>query len=150
MDQVLEERINQMSTELAKIHIRTNPPYYSQIPQELTRDPKITPGAKLTYATMHGFAPEKYLNKIVEVEVGIETIAEFIGRTEKQIRRYILELKKAGWILPIRQGKQKANKYLLFPVKKRTFEAIRAMKRVHMKINFDYELYSNLTRTLYK
>ena len=84
------------------------------------------------------------------VEIAKETLAKVMGVSEDRVRIWLNKLKEAGWIEKLRQGKMKPNMYVLYPMKKKTFQAIKAMKRVHLRINYDYELAKKLKKSLYK
>jgi DNA-binding transcriptional ArsR family regulator len=146
----LEEKIEREALGMAQQHVQRHPPYYGQIPVELGRDEKISGQAKALYGVMHSYSPEKELKNNVVVEIAKETLAKVMGVGEDRVRIWLNELREAGWIEKLRQGKMKPNMYVLYPMKKRTFQAIKAMKRVHLRINYDHELAKRLRESLYK
>ena len=146
----LEEKIEREALSMAQEHVQRHPPYYGQTPVELGKDPKICAQAKALYAVMHSYSPEKELKNNVVVEIARETLAKAMGISTEMIRIWLNELRETGWIEKLRQGKMKPNMYVLYPMKKKTFQAIKAMKRVHLRINYDYELAKKLKKSLYK
>jgi exonuclease III len=120
------------------------------MPIELGRDKKISGQAKALYPVIHSYSPEKELKNNAVVEIAKETLAKHMGVGVDRIRIWLNELKEAGWIEKLRQGKTKPNMYVLYPMKKKTFQAIKGMKRVHLRINYDYELAKRLRESLYK
>ena len=146
----LEEKIEKVALKIAQQHVQRHPPYYSQIPIELGKDPKIGAQAKALYAVMHSYSPEKELKNNAVVEIAKKTLAKDMGVSTEMIRIWLNELKEAGWIEKIRQGKMKPNMYVLYPVGGKTFQAIKAMKRVHLRINYDHKLIKRLRESLYK
>jgi transposase len=84
------------------------------------------------------------------VEVSKETLAKGMGVSTEMIRIWLNVLIKTGWIQKLRQGKMKPNRYILYPVGGKTFQAIKAMKRVHLRINYDHKLIKRLRESLYK
>jgi len=146
----LEEKIEKVALKMAQAHIQRRPPYYGQIPQELLRDEKRSHLSELIFGAMHSRAPEKKLKKTIAVEIAKETLARDLGVSEERIRIGINELIEAGWIEKHRQGKKLSNMYVLYPMKKQTFQAIKAIKRVHLRINYDYDLVKKLKKSLYE
>jgi len=146
----LEEKIEKEAMRMAQGDVQRHPPYYGQIPIELGRDPKIGGQAKALYAVVHSYSPEKELKNNAVVKIAKETLAKVMGVGEDRVRIWLNELREAGWIEKLRQGKMKPNMYVLYPMKKRTFQAIKAMKRVHLRINYDYKLAKRLKESLYK
>ena len=106
--------------------------------------------SKLIFGAIHSRAPEKVLKDNIVVQISKETLARDLGVSEDRIRVGINELIEAGWAEKIRQGKMKANMYVLYPMKKKTFQAIKAIKRIHVRINYDQELAKRLRESLYK
>ncbi|TET78645.1 MAG: hypothetical protein E3J41_04160 [Candidatus Cloacimonadota bacterium] len=146
----LEEKIERVALKMAQQHVKRHPPYYAQIPVELGKDPKIGGQAKALYGVMHSYSPEKQLKNNAVVEIAKETLAKDMGVGEDRVRIWLNELKEAGWIEKLRQGKMKPNMYVLYPVGGKTFQAIKGIKRVHLRINYDYKLAKRLKESLYK
>ena len=146
----LEEKIEREALGMAQAHIHRHPPFYGQIPVELGKDPNICAQAKALYGVMHSYSPEKELKNNAVVEIAKETLAKDMGVSSEMIRIWLNALGEAGWIEKLRQGKMKPNMYVLYPMKKGTFQAIKAMKRVHLRINYDHELAKKLRESLYK
>lgn len=146
----LEEKIEREALSMAQQHVQFHPPYYGQIPVELGKDPKIIGQAKALYGVMHSYSPEKELKNNVVVVIAKETLAKVMGVGENRVRIWLNELREAGWIEKLRQGKMKPNMYVLYPMKKQTFQAIKAIKRVHLMINYDHKLAKRLRESLYK
>jgi hypothetical protein len=146
----LEEKIEREALSMAQEHVQRHPPYYGQIPAELGKDPKIGGQAKALFAVMHSYSPEKQLKNNAVVEIAKETLAKDMGVSTEMIRIWLNTLIETGWIQKLRQGKMQPNKYILYPIGGKTFEAIRAMKRVHLKINYDHKLAKRLRKSLYK
>jgi hypothetical protein len=146
----LEKKIEKEATAMAIAHIQSHPPFYGQIPQTLLRDDRISHLAKLIFGAMHSRAPEKELKNNIAVEIAKETLANDLGVSEERIRIGINELIEAGWIKKHRQVKKLSNMYVLYPMKKQTFKDIKAMKRVHLRINYDYDLARRLKKSLYE
>ena len=146
----LEEKIERRALKMAQSHIHRHPPYYGQIPVELGKDPKIPAQPKALYGVMHSYSPEKQLNNNGVVEIAKETLAKDMGVGEDIIRIWLNILIETGWIEKLRQGKMKPNMYVLYPVKKKTFDSIKAMKRVHLRLNYDHKPAKRLRESLYK
>jgi DNA-binding transcriptional ArsR family regulator len=146
----LEEKIERVALKIAQSHIHRHPPYYGQIPVELGKDPKIPAQPKALYGVMHSYSPEKQLKNNGVVEIAKETLAKDMGVSTEMIRIWLNVLREAGWIEKLRQGKMKPNMYVLYPVKKKTFQFIKAIKRVHVRINYDHKLAKRLKESLYK
>ncbi len=146
----LEEKIERVALKMAQSHIHRHPPYYGQIPVELGRSKNICAQAKAIYGVMQSYSPEKELKNNAVVEIAKETLAKDMGVSTEMIRIWLNVLREAGWIEKLRQGKMKPNMYVLYPVKKKTFQLIKAIKRVHVRINYDYKLAKRLKESLYK
>lgn len=146
----LEEKIERVALKIAQQHTKSHPPYYAQIPVELGKSPKIPAQPKALYGLMHSYSPEKELKENPVVEIAKETLAKNMGVSTEMIRIWLNMLIETGWIQKLRQGKMQPNKYILYPVGGKTFEAIRAMKRAHLKINYDPKLAKRLRKSLYK
>jgi hypothetical protein len=143
-------KIEEKALRMAKVHINHVPPYFGQLPDKLTKDPEITPTAKIIYGLMHTYAPVKPLNDNVVVEISFETMMKHIGASLPTVRKGVEQLLEKGWIAKIRQGKMRPNKYRLYPVKGSTFQAILSMKRVQLRIQYDYNLIRKLRQSLYE
>jgi hypothetical protein len=147
----IENKIEEEALRMAKTHIQRFPPYYGQIPTDLIRNPKISPQAKSLYGLMHSYSSRKELNQYPLVEIAIRTMMGYMGvSAPATIWSWIRELKNAGWLDVIRQGKQLPNKYLLYPISKNTFQAWKGMYRVHLRISYDHNLAEKLKESLYK
>ncbi len=146
----IEEKIERVALKMAQQHLQKHPPYYGQIPVELGKDSKISAQPKALYGVMHSYSPEKELKNNAVVEIAKETLAKDMGVSTEMIRIWLNMLIEAGWIEKLRQGKMKPNMYVLYPMKKKTFQAIKGMKRVHLRINYDYKLAKRLRESLYK
>ena len=146
----LEEKIERVALKIAQQHVKSHPPYYGQIPVELGRSKNICAQAKAIYGVMQSYSPEKELKNNAAVEIAKETLAKDMGVSTEMIRIWLNTLIETGWIQKLRQGKMQPNKYILYPIGGKTFEAIRAMKRVHLKINYDHKLAKRLRESLYK
>jgi len=146
----LEEKIEREALSMAQEHIQKYPPYYGQIPEALLRDENMSHLAKLIFGAIHSRAQEKELKNNPVAQISKETLAKDLGVSVDRIRVGINELIEAGWGEKLRQGKMISNMYVLYPLKKKTFQAIKAMKRVHLRINYDLELAKRLKESLYK
>lgn len=82
---------------------------FTQIPNVILRHKKLSPGAKLTYALFLSYAWQKD-----SCFPGQETIAEHLGSSTRQVRRFVQELKNAGYLKSERRGVGYTNLYILF------------------------------------
>jgi len=146
----LEEKIEREALSMAQEHIQKYPPYYGQIPEALLRDENMSHLAKLIFGALHSRAPKKALKDNIVVQISKETLAEDLGVSVDRIRVGINELTEVGWIEKLRQGKMISNMYVLYPMKKGTFQAIKGIKRVYLRISYDRKLVKRLRESLYK
>lgn len=146
----LEEKIEREALGMAQQHLQRHPPYYGQIPEALLRDENMSHLSKLIFGALHSRAPKKELKDNIVVQISKETLADDLGVSVDRIRVGINELTEAGWAEKLRQGKMISNMYVLYPMRKGTFQAIKAMKRVHLRINYDPKLAKRLRESLYK
>jgi hypothetical protein len=144
----IESKIESDALTLANAHIKQHPPYYGQIPAELAHDSNILSQVKGLFGTMHCYSPEKHLSNNIVVEIAEETLSRDMGVTIRTIQNWIDILAMRDWIAVIRQGNMLPNKYRLFPVSGRTFEAIKGMKRVHLRLNREHGLSKRLRNSL--
>jgi hypothetical protein len=146
----LEEKIEREALSMAQEHIQKYPPYYGQIPEALLRDENMSHLAKLIFGALHSRAPKKELKNNIAVQISKETLAEDLGVSVDRIRVGINELIEVGWIEKLRQGKMISNMYVLYPMKKGMFRAIKGIKRVYLRISYDRKLVKRLRESLYK
>jgi hypothetical protein len=146
----LEEKIEREGLKMAQQLIQRHPPYYGQIPEALLRDENKSHLSKLIFGAIHSRAPEKELKNNPVVQISKETLAKDLGVSVDRIRVGINELTEAGWAEKLRQGKMKSNMYVLYPMKKGTFRAIKGIKRVYLRISYDRKLVKRLRESLYK
>ncbi len=146
----LEEKIEREGLKMAQAHIQRHPPYYGQIPEALLRDKNRSHLSKLIFGALHSRAPKKELKDNIVVQISKETLAKDLGVSEDRIRVGINELIEVGWIEKLRQGKMISNMYVLYPMKKKMFRAIKGIKRVYLRISYDRKLVKRLRESLYK
>jgi Mn-dependent DtxR family transcriptional regulator len=145
----LEEKIELESELLAMLHLEKSPLFYGQIPKKLLLDGSVTSTGKVVFGFLHTYAQEKQLKKFPRVEVALETIADKLGQSTESVRQALRSLEKAGWITRTRRGKMIVNEYTLHGVSKVAWGKIKAMKRVHLRINYDHALAKRLRESLY-
>lgn len=145
------EEIEREAERFAVLQVRKYPPYYAQIPDALLRSKRVHAEVKALDGLLHKYCKlTKRLKDHPIAEVAKRTLANDFGVSEDRIRIWLNELEEEGWIRTIRRGKMLVNRYLLYPISKKTFEAWIGIKRVHLKINQDYELAKRLKEGLYK
>jgi|SRR5579863_836135 len=81
---------------------------FTQVPNYLLDNSKLSPGAKLAYAMLL-----KYAWQNDYCFPGQETLARDMGVTDRSVRTYLQELEKADFISIKRQGLGKVNIYEL-------------------------------------
>lgn len=82
---------------------------FTQVPNVVLKDKKLSAGAKLTYAILLSYAWQKD-----GCFPGQETLASDLGiKTDRQVRNLINELKKAEYLTVKRRGLGKTNVYTL-------------------------------------
>lgn len=146
----LENKIEEEALRMAKAHVKSHPPYYAQIPIELLRDPEIRSQAKSLYGLIHSYSATKAINHYPLVEITVRTMMNYMGvSSNATIWSWIRELRRAGLLDIIRQGREQPNRYILYPMKKSTFIAWKGMKRVHLRISYDHALAKRLRESLY-
>ena len=144
------QKIDDTALSLAKQHVSRYSPYYNQIPDGLMKDGKILWEAKGLFGLLHSYSPEKDLTKYPKAEVSMQVMESNTGCSRTTIWRWTKHLKEKGWIEIIKQGKNRPNLYILYPVSKSTFNGLIGIKRVQLKINSDHELMKRLKGSLYK
>jgi Helix-turn-helix domain len=83
---------------------------FAKLPKAIALSSELSPGAKLLYAILVDHAREKG-----RCFPGQDTLAKELGRSERTVRRLLLELKEAGQIGIIRRGLSKTNVYEFNP-----------------------------------
>jgi DNA-binding MarR family transcriptional regulator len=143
--------IDEAALIVTKSLVLRKPFYYSSLPDQLVKSPKISPGAKIVYALMHAYCPRKKVRtENAVVEIALKTLAGHAGVTEKSAQKYVRELVKAGWITRVRGGNQgHSSRYRLWPVSTAEFEGRLAHARVMEKLKRDHGLGRRLTASLY-
>lgn len=87
---------------------------YTQVPNFVLQNPKLSIGAKITYAMLL-----KYAWYDDHCFPGQERLAKDIGTTDRSVRRYLGELEKSQFVKITQRGLGKVNIYELnFRVKK--------------------------------
>lgn len=81
---------------------------FTQVPNAILRAPKISPGAKLTYATLLSYA---WHNDYCFP--GQERLAEDMGVSDRSVRTYLKELEEAHLLTVQQRGQGKPNLYQL-------------------------------------
>ena len=81
---------------------------FTQVPNHVLDNPKLSPGAKLTYAMLL-----KYAWQNDYCFPGQERLAKDMGGGQRSVVRYIQELERTGFIRIIRRGQGKPNIYEL-------------------------------------
>lgn len=84
---------------------------FTQIPNVILKNTKLSFGAKVTYAMFLSYA--WYNNKVFP---GQKTMADDLGVSERHVRRFIGELKEAQYLEVERRGLGKTNIYHLHVV----------------------------------
>lgn len=84
-------------------------PGYGRCPRELLRDPTISPGARLMWTILEDHASAKSPQPFP----GQDTLAEYLGCTDRTIRNYRAELEAAGWLEVHKRGFGKSNRHVL-------------------------------------
>lgn len=81
---------------------------FTQIPNALLRDKKLSPSAKLCYSMLLSYAWQKEA-----CFPGQEKLGEDIGMTRKSVYRFLKELERFGYLETKRRGLGKTNVYVL-------------------------------------
>ena len=81
---------------------------FTQVPNFLLRDPKVSANAKVVYSMLLSYA---WNNSCVFP--GQERMAEDIGLPQPTIARAVKELEEQGWLEIQRRGQGKTNIYVL-------------------------------------
>ena len=81
---------------------------FTQVPNHILDNGKLSPGAKLTYAMLL-----KYAWQNDYCCPGQETLARDMGVTDRSVRTYLQELEKAGFVSIKQRGLGKVNLYEL-------------------------------------
>jgi DNA-binding transcriptional ArsR family regulator len=84
---------------------------FTQVPNFILTEPKLSVGAKLTYAMLLSYAWHKDA-----CFPGQEALAKDIGAGERSVRNYLNELEEAGYLEVTQRGLGKTNLYRLFLV----------------------------------
>ena len=79
---------------------------FTQVPNHVLDNAKLSPGAKLTYAMLL-----KYAWQNDYCFPGQERLAKDIGGVQRSVVRYIQELERTGFIKITRRGQGKSNIY---------------------------------------
>jgi hypothetical protein len=86
---------------------------FTQVPNIVLRDRALSFGARLTYAILASYAWQGE-----SCFPGQATLAACLGISDRQLRAYITELKKAGLLDVQRRGLKRTNLYLLLADRK--------------------------------
>jgi DNA-binding MarR family transcriptional regulator len=81
---------------------------FTQVPNHVLDNAKLSPGAKLTYAMLL-----KYAWQNDYCFPGQERLAKDMGGGQRSVVRYIQELERTGFIKIVRRGQGRANLYEL-------------------------------------
>ena len=81
---------------------------FTQVPNFLLKDPKISANAKVVYSMLLSYAWNN--NKVFP---GQERMAEEVGSSKSTVGRAIQELEEQGWLEIQRRGQGKTNLYIL-------------------------------------
>jgi len=81
---------------------------FTQVPNVVLRNPRISFGAKLAYAVLLSYA---WQDK--SCFPGQERMAHDLGVTSRSVRTYLAELESAGFIVVAQRGLNKTNLYTL-------------------------------------
>ena len=81
---------------------------YTQVPNTMLMHPKLSPGAKITYAMLLRYAWQEN-----QCFPGQERLAKDIGAGERSIRTYLKELETAGFLEIQQRGLGQTNFYRL-------------------------------------
>ena len=81
---------------------------FTQVPNFLLKDPKISANAKVVYSMLLSYA---WNND--RVFPGQERMAKDIGTSQPTIARAVKELEDNGWLEILRRGQGKTNVYIL-------------------------------------
>ncbi len=81
---------------------------FTQVPNVVLRDTRLSPGAKLCYALLLSYAWQKD-----SCFPGQETLAEDAGASRRSIVRFMKELEQSGYLEKKRRGLGKTNVYTL-------------------------------------
>lgn len=81
---------------------------YTQVPNTILMHPKLSPGAKITYAMLLRYAWQEN-----QCFPGQERLAKDIGAGERSIRTYLKELKAEGLVEIHQRGLGRSNLYVL-------------------------------------
>ncbi len=85
---------------------------FTQIPNYILRDSKLSFGARLVYAVLLSYAWQED-----SCFPGQERIAEDLGTSDRSVRTYLSELKEWGYIDWKQQGLNKTNVYYILDYK---------------------------------
>jgi hypothetical protein len=93
---------------------------FTQLPRYILKDKTLTFGARLTYAVLLSYAWQED-----SCFPGQARMADDLGSTDRSIRRFLLELKGAGYIDWNQQGLGKTNVYFILDYQPFKIEADR-------------------------
>jgi len=93
---------------------------FTQLPNYVLKEKRLSFGAKLTYAVLLSYAWEKD-----SCFPGQERIAQELSTSERSIRRFLVELKDSGFIDWKQQGLNKPNIYYILDYRPLKIEAER-------------------------
>jgi hypothetical protein len=85
---------------------------FSALPYRVMKDQKLSVGARLTYAFLLMYAWQEG-----STFAGQARMAQDMGVSERQLRRYLTELRDAGYIKVERQDKRYNNTYIILDKK---------------------------------
>ncbi len=95
---------------------------FTQLPNYVLKDKRLSFGAKLTYAVLLSYAWQEE-----SCFPGQERIATDLHTSERSIRRFLVELKDGGFIDWKQQGLNKPNIYYILDYKPLKIEAERTL-----------------------
>ena len=81
---------------------------FTQVPNIVLKDPKLSTNAKTVYALMLSYAWNN--NRVFP---GQERMAQDMGTSQPTVARAVQELEKEGWLETQRRGQGKTNIYIL-------------------------------------
>lgn len=82
---------------------------YTQVPNTILRDKKLSTGAKIAYAVLLSYAwQDDHCFK------GQVKMAEDMGASPRSVVTYLKELERVGYVEKVRRGLNKTNVYYLY------------------------------------
>jgi biotin operon repressor len=104
---LISKRVNQIIVENETLRAG-----FAALPYLVMEDLRLSIGARMTYAYLLKFAWQEGATFVSQAK-----LAESIGLKERQLRRYLKELEKEGYLVIERRDKRFTNTYVLKDVK---------------------------------